>query len=160
RSNVAIERLPSGGQLIVLEERSTPLFAIRASFLGGVRYETDENNGLTTLLARMLIRGTPSRDAEEISSQIEQFSGSMSGQAGRNSVNLRGEFLSRHCERAFALFADCLLHVNFPEPEFRREQALQLQDIVTRDENPAGVALDLFARALFQHHPYRLSPIG
>ncbi len=159
-SAVTVERLPSGATLVVREEAAAPLFAIRASFLGGLRYETEETNGQTALLARMLTRGTASHDAEEISHLIEKLSGSLGAQAGRNSVGLRGEFLSRHFDRAFALFADCLLHPGFPEVELQRERALLIQDIVAREDNPAGLAHDLLSRTFYQQHPYRLSSFG
>ncbi|MGZ3460821.1 MAG: M16 family metallopeptidase, partial [Archangium sp.] len=154
------ERLPSGARILVREERAVPLFALRAAFPGGLRYETAENNGLTTLLGRCLTRGTPSHDAEEISHLIDSFAGSLTGQGGRNSVGLRGEFLTRHFQPAFRLFADCLLHPSFPEAEVARERALLLQDILTREDKPSGVAFDLFGRTLFRSHPYRLSTLG
>jgi zinc protease len=157
---VVQERLPSGARILVREERAVPLFAMRAAFPGGLRYETPETNGLTTLLGRSLTRGTPSHDAEEISHLIDSFAGSLSGQGGRNSVGLRGEFLSRYFQQAFRLFADCLLHPSFPEAEVARERALLLQDILTREDKPSGLAFDLFGRTLFRSHPYRLSTLG
>jgi zinc protease len=154
------ERLPSGARIVVREERAVPLFAMRAVFPGGLRYERQEDNGLTTLLSRTLTRGTPSHDAEEISHLIDSYAGSLSGQGGRNSVGLRGEFLSRHFEPAFRLFSDCLLHPSFPETEVARERGLLLQDILTREDKPSGLAFDLFNRTLFRTHPYRLSTLG
>ncbi|HLM42243.1 MAG TPA: pitrilysin family protein, partial [Myxococcaceae bacterium] len=154
------ERLPSGARILVREERAVPLFAMRAVFPGGLRYETAENNGLTTLLGRCLTRGTPSHDAEEISHLIDDLAGSLNGQGGRNSVGLRGEFLTRHLQPAFRLFADCLLNPSFPEAEVARERALLLQDILTREDKPSGLAFDLFGRTLFRAHPYRLSTLG
>ncbi|WNG33919.1 insulinase family protein [Archangium violaceum] len=159
-SRVVEERLPSGARILVREEPAVPLFAMRAAFPGGLRYETAENNGLTTLLGRCLTRGTPTHDAEEISHLIDSFAGSLTGQGGRNSVGLRGEFLSRHFQPAFRLFADCLLNPRFPEAEVARERALLLQDILTREDKPSGVAFDLFGRTLFRTHPYRLSTLG
>lgn len=155
-----VHRLSSGAQVVIREESSVPLFAVRASFLGGVRYETDQDNGKSTLLARMLVRGTPSRDAEEISHQIDRYSGSLSGQAGKSSVSLRAEFLSKHFHGAFDLFADCLLNPAFPEAELERERRLLLQDLLNREDKPSAVAFELFSRTLYQRHPYRLPQLG
>lgn len=157
---LVVEKLPSGAQLIVREESAVPLFAMRAVFHGGLRYETEGDNGLTHLLARALTRGTPSQDAEQISRQIDELAGSLDGASGRSSISLRGEFLSRHFERAFALFSDCLLHPSFPEAELERERKLLLQDIHTREDKPSGVAFELFARTLYSRHPYRMSTLG
>ncbi|WP_434387195.1 M16 family metallopeptidase [Melittangium boletus] len=157
---VVEERLPSGARILVRQEHAVPLVALRAVFPGGLRYETAETNGLTTLLARTLTRGTPSHDAEEISHLIDGFAGSLSGQGGRNSVGMRGEVLARHFAPAFRLFAECLNQPLFPEAEVARERALLLQDILTREDKPSGVAFDLFGRTLFHTHPYRLPGLG
>ncbi len=155
-----VEKLPSGATVVVREEAAVPLFAVRAAFLGGLRYETEQDNGLTVLLSRMLTRGTPTRSAEDISHLIDDLAGSLSGQGGRNSVGLRGEFLSKHFQRAFALFADCLSTPAFPEVELERERALMLQDILTREDKPSGLAFDQFNRTLYTRHPYRLPALG
>lgn len=159
-SGIIVERLPSGAQVVVREESAVPLFAVRAVFLGGTRYETDADNGLTGLVARTLTRGTPTRDAEEISHTIDELAGSLSAHGGRNSMSLRGEFLSRHFDQAFSLFTECLLEPTFPTAEFDRERALVLQDIHTREDKPSSMVFDLFARTLFERHPYRLSLLG
>jgi len=157
---ITLETLPNGARLIVREERATPLVAMRAAFVGGLRFETEQNNGLTTLLSRMLTRGTSSLGAEEIQHVMEACAGSVAGAGGRNSVSLRAEALSRHFDRAITLFADCLLDPAFPEEELERERSLLLQEIVAREDRPSSLAFDNFARTLFQHHPYRMPQIG
>ena len=157
---VHVERLSSGATIVVREERSAPLFAVRAVFLGGLRYETEDTNGLSSLLARTITRGTGRLDSEQIARLVQDFSGSLVGQAGHNSTGLRGEFLSRHFDRALALFADCLLNPTFPESEVERERALLLQDIHAREDNLGAIAQDLFARTLYESHPYRMTSSG
>jgi len=157
---VTIETLPNGARLILREERATPLVAMRAAFVSGLRFETEENNGITTLLSRMLTRGTASLGAEEIQHLMDACAGSIAGAGGRNSVSLRAEALSRHFDRAFTLLADCLLDPAFPDDELERERSLVLQEIAAREDRPSSLAFDAFSRALFQVHPYRMPQIG
>jgi zinc protease len=157
---VVAHTLSSGATVLIREEAAVPLFAIRAAFLGGVRYESPAQNGLTTLLARTFTRGTSSRSAEAITHAIDDLQGSLAATGGRNSVMVRGEFLSRHFDRAFDLFSDVVLDPAFPEEELARERALLLQDVLTREDKPAGVAMDLFAQTLFEKHPYRMPLLG
>lgn len=160
RAGVTTEKLPNGATIIVREERSVPLFAMRASFFGGTRYEQPADNGLTTLLARTLTRGTTSLGAEAQSHLIDSLAGSLSAIAGRNSMSLRAEFLSKHFDRAFELFGDVLLNPAFDEAEFTRERGQQLQDLASRDDRPSALAFELFQKTLWQAHPYRLSTLG
>jgi zinc protease len=154
------ETLPSGARILVREEHGVPLFAARAVFAGGLRYETPANNGLTTLLGRSLTRGTRARDAEEITQLTDAYAGALAGAGGRNSVGVRAEFLSRHFEQSFRLFADCVVEPSFPEEEVARERRLLLQDILTREDKPSGLAFDLFSKALYHSNPYRMPALG
>jgi zinc protease len=159
-SPVLVHALPGGATLLVREERAVPLVALRAVFCAGTRAETDRDNGLTSLVARLLTKGTQSRTAEEVAQEADSYSGALQGAAGRNSISLGGEFLSRHLEKAFGLFAECLLSPAFSEEEVEREKQLQLQEIFAKDDRPTSLAFDLFARTLYQTHPYRLPALG
>jgi zinc protease len=159
-SRVQVHTLQGGATLLVREERAVPLVALRAVFAAGTRAETDADNGLTSLVARLLTKGTRSRTAEEVTQEADSYSGSLGGGAGRNFISLQGEFLSRHLERAFSLFSDCLLAPGFAEEEVAREKQLQLQDISAKEDRPTSLAFDLLARTLYQAHPYRLPVSG
>ena len=152
--------LPCGTRLLVRPEAGLPLAALRGVFVGGTRHETDATSGLHHLLARTLPRGTPSLDSEQVSHFLDDIAGSLSAAAGRNSLTLRAEFLSRHLGRAFSLFADTLLRPALLPAELERERALVLQDLSTREDKPSALAFHLFHQALFQHHPYRLRVSG
>jgi zinc protease len=157
---MVVERLPSGVELVVREEHAVPLVAVRAVFQGGLRYETERDNGLSTLVARCLTRGAGKLGAEDLAEELDTLSGSLGGLSGRNTVSLRGEFLSRHFERSFELFASCLTEPTFAEDEVAHERRLLLQDIHTREDKPTSLAFDLFAKTLWKQHPYRLHPHG
>ena len=153
-------RLASGARILVRPERNVPLFAMRASLNGGLRYETEATHGLTPVLARTWTRGTASASADEISRRVDAMAGALNAVAGRSSMGLRAEFLSRHFDRAFAMFSDVFNDPAFPEGEFERERKFQLQDLKSRDDRPSSVAFDLLARTLWTKHPYRLAPQG
>lgn len=152
--------LANGVTVLVRRERGIPLVALRAALPGGLLHESDTDNGLHQLLARTLTQGTKQRGAEAIAHLTDAMAGSLSGNAGRNSVGLRGEFLTRHLERGFDLFAECLLEPAFSEGEVERERSIQLQQIKSREDHPSGVAFQLFNRALYGEHPYHRDPAG
>jgi zinc protease len=152
--------LSNGVTLVVKPERGVPLVAFRAVLPGGLLFETEANNGLHQLLARTLTQGTAKRDAESIARLTDAMAASLSGHGGRNSIGLRGEFLSRHFERGLDLFAECLLEPSFADEEVERERSLQLQQIKARDDHPSGVAFRLFNQGLYGAHPYHLDMQG
>lgn len=152
--------LSSGATLIVQEDPSVPLVAVRGVFVGGLRYETPEINGVEALLARTLTSGTHRLDADTIAARVDGWAATLTGVSGRNSQGLVGEFLREDIEPGLALFAECLQDATFPESEVEKERALQIEEIRARADNPAGLAFDLFTETLYTRHPYRLDVRG
>lgn len=154
------EVLPNGVRLLVKEEPAVPLVSLRAAWLGGLRGETPDDNGVNHLLARSLMRGTERLDARALARTIDELCGGLSGSAGRNSFGLRGEFLSADLDRGFELFSDVLLRPSLPAEEVDKERALIREEIRSRDDHPSSVAFRLFLSALYDSHPYRLETQG
>ncbi|GAC1344376.1 MAG: pitrilysin family protein [Myxococcales bacterium] len=154
------EVLPSGAVLLVKEERAVPLVALRAVWPGGLRAETEANAGLSFLLARLVSKGTQKRGAEEIARTMEAMGGGLGGNAGRNSFGVRAELLSRHFAQGFDLFGECIAQPAFAAPEVDRERKLQADELRSREDNPAGVAFQLFNETIYLRHPYRLDVLG
>jgi len=80
--------LSNGLRLLVREDRRLPLVAMGAVFRSGLLAETPQTNGITRLMAKVLLKGTKTRTAEQIANQIEALGGSISSDAGNNSFNL------------------------------------------------------------------------
>jgi len=160
RENVVLHTLPGGAKLIVMQDSSVPIVAMRAMWLGGLRYEDEKSNGVSNLIGQLLTRGTHTRSAEQIMTEVESLAGSLSGYAGRNSVGVQAEFLSRNWEQGAELFADCLLHASFPDDELEKERKIVLDDIRAQDDNLGHSAFRLFHSQMWHSHPYRLDVIG
>ncbi|HWV38737.1 MAG TPA: pitrilysin family protein [Vulgatibacter sp.] len=152
--------LDSGAVVLVRPESAVPVVAVRAAFLGGLRYETEETNGVDHLLARVVTKGTRRHPPKELAARTDELAASIVGVSGRNSFGLRGDFLARTFEPSFRLFAECLLEPSFEQKEVDRERALQVEAIRSRDDNPSSVAFDLFSHTIFRRHPYRFDPLG
>jgi zinc protease len=151
---------PSGLKLLVLRDASVPVVALRATWVGGLRYEDERSNGISNMLAALLVRGTKTRSAEQIMNEVEGMAGTLAGYSGRNSLGLQAEFLSRYFERAIDLVADCLLNATFAEAELEKERRIVLDDIRAQEDSLGQVAFRLFHSAMWRRHPYRLDPMG
>ncbi|HXU83481.1 MAG TPA: pitrilysin family protein [Polyangia bacterium] len=151
---------PSGLKLLVMRDVSVPIVAVRATWVGGLRYEDARSNGISNMVASLLTRGTKSRSAEQIMTEVESMAGNLSGYSGRNSLGVQAEFLARHWERGLELLADCLLNASFSEDELEKERRIVLDDLRAQEDNLGQVAFHLFHGAMWKRHPYRLDPLG
>src|SRR5260221_393590 len=85
---------PNGLRLLVKEDHRLPFVEFRAVFKGGVLAETPATNGLTQLMAKMLLKGTKRRSAACIATEIESIGGSIDSFSGNNSFGVSAETMS------------------------------------------------------------------
>jgi zinc protease len=152
--------LPNGLRLLVKEAHRLPFVEFRIAFKGGVLAESKENNGITQLMARLLLKGTKTRSAEAMAREIESVGGTMDTYGGNNSFGLNAEVLQGDFATGLKLAADALLNPIFPEKELEREREIQLAGIrAQRDQllKSAGLAM---RRVMFGESGYGLEAMG
>src|SRR5258706_2260484 len=127
--------LPNGLRLLVKESHRLPFVEFRAAFQGGVLAETADNNGITQLLAKMLLKGTKTRDAEKIATEIESVGGGLDSYGGNNSFGVNAEVLSSDFATGLDLLADVLLNPTFPAGPLEREREVQIAGLSEQKDN-------------------------
>jgi zinc protease len=152
--------LSNGLQLIVREDPKLPLVDIHVVLKGGVLAETDANNGITKLMARMLLKGTKTRTADQIADTIENVGGDISYFAGNNSFGVTTHVLSEDMDLALEVVADVFQNPEFPDNMLVREKEVQLAEIKAEQDRILRVAQQLMRNELFERHPYRMNPLG
>jgi zinc protease len=152
--------LSNGLRLLVKEDHRLPFVQFRAVFLGGVLAETPQNSGLTLLLAKMLLKGTPTRPAEQIAYQIESVGGSIDSYGGYNSFGVNAEVLSSDFELGLDMVADVILNPIMPLPALELERQMQLASIKAQRDQLLLSATRLMRRALFGEGGYGLDING
>jgi zinc protease len=152
--------LPNGVRLLVKENHRLPFVEFRAAFQGGVLAETADNNGITQLLAKMLLKGTKTRDAEKIATEIESVGGHLDSYGGNNSFGVNAEVLSSDFATGLDLLADVLLNPTFPADPLEREREVQIATIASQKDNLLKSASNAMRRTLFGNIGYGLDTLG
>ncbi|HYE31242.1 MAG TPA: pitrilysin family protein [Methylomirabilota bacterium] len=152
--------LPNGLTLLVKEDHRLPFVEFRNVFRGGVLVEDTQSSGITLLLAKMLMKGTPTRTAEQLATEIETLGGSMDVYGGNNSFGANAEALSSDFDQALEIIADVLLNPSFPEAALEREKQVQLAGIRAHRDHLLQSASKSMRRELFGRHGYGLDVHG
>lgn len=152
--------LPNGLRLLVKEDHRLPFVEFRTALNGGVLAENIENNGMTQLNAKMLLKGTKTRSAEDIARQIESVGGSIDSFGGNNSFGVNAEVMSSDFALGLELLGDVLLHPAFPAEALERERAAQLAGIREQRDHLLQGASRTMRRALFGDRGYGLDSLG
>src|SRR5438105_3838204 len=152
--------LSNGLRILVREDARLPLVSITAVFRSGLLAETPQTNGITRLTAKVLLKGTKTRTAEQIANQIEAVGGSIGSDAGNNSCSFSVHITKPDLKLGVDLLSDVLLNATMPEQAVAREKEVQLAGLKEEDEQPSTVARNILRAALFGQHPYALRVIG
>lgn len=152
--------LPNGLRLLVREDARLPLVSVYAAFRGGLLAENEQNNGITKLLSRTMLKGTTTRSAAQIAEEIEGVGGSIGADSGNNSFSVAEDVMKPDLSLGLALLADVIKNPTFPAAEVDLEKRSQLAGIKTEEEQPTVVARNTLRKKLFGTHPYSLRVNG
>src|SRR6266704_2367086 len=152
--------LSNGLRLLVREDHRLPLVGMGAVFRGGLLAETPQDNGITRLMTKVLLKGTNTRTAEQIANELESVGGSISSEAGNNSFSVSVDVMKPDVKLGVGLLSDVLLNATFPEKAIAREKEIQIAAIQQEEEQLTSVARNIMRQALFPQHPYALRSNG
>ncbi|HMP82807.1 MAG TPA: insulinase family protein, partial [Verrucomicrobiota bacterium] len=152
--------LPNGLRLLVKSDHRLPFVEFRAVMEGGVLAESPQNNGISQLLTKMLLKGTKTRSAEDIAREIESVGGSIDTYGGNNSFGVNAEVLSSDFSTGLNLMADVILNPTFPATALEREREVQLAGIRSQKDEMLKSASKAMRAGLFGDIGYGLDSLG
>ncbi len=152
--------LPNGLTVLTGVNHHLPMGVIVVVGRGGVRVETEETQGLSNLVAQLLLKGTTRKTASDIAAFVESRGGALDAFSGRDGFGLTVQLLSEDLRDGLALVQELITKSTFPEHELTLERQLILKELAARDDDIFDVGSRLLRRTLFTTHPYRFDPMG
>jgi zinc protease len=122
--------------------------------------ENATNNGLGFLAVRCLVKGTLTRSAETIATEIESLGGSLDSYGGNNSFGISAETMNEDFDTGLRLVADVLLNPAFAPSTVQREREVQLAAIRAQKDQLLASAIRTMCRGLFGETGYGLNMLG
>ena len=158
--SVRLFTLKNGLRLLVKEDHRLPFVEFRTVFLGSLLVESPERSGITSLMTKMLSKGTTTRSAEQLASEIESLGGSLEPYAGNHSFGVAAEVLRDDFETGLQLLSDVLTRPGFPANPLEREREIQLAGIRGQRDHLLQCAFRAMRRQLFGESGYGLESLG
>jgi zinc protease len=152
--------LPNGLRLLVKEDHRLPFVQFRAAFNGGLLAESPARSGVSAMMSRLMLKGTPRRTALELATEIESLGGSLEPYGGNHSFGLSAEVLSGDFTQGLDLFTDVLLHPTWPAESLEREREVQLASLRGQRDHLLQCAFKALRRGLYGDQGYGLDSLG
>lgn len=146
--------LKNGLTVLLMEKRGVPLINIFAIVKTGAAADPAGQEGLASVTAALLRKGTKTRTAQQFSTDFDYIGGSFSADAHADFTSISAEFLTKDLARGLELFSDALLHPTFPQTETDKVLAQSLDGVKAAKDEPESVLGLYFGGYLYGSQPY------
>lgn len=152
--------LKNGLTVLLLKKHGVPIINISTIVKAGAVADPAGQEGLASITAELLRKGTKTRTAQQFSADLDFIGGSLEADATSDYTVVNAEFLTEDLARGLELFSDALLHPTFPEDETTKLLAQSVDSIRAAKDDPQQVAIPYYVGYLYGTHPYGRSTSG
>jgi len=146
--------LKNGLTVLLMEKRGVPLINVFALIKTGAAADPAGQEGLASVTAALLRKGTKTRTAQQFSADFDFMGGSFGADAGADFTNVSAEFLTKDLSRGLELFSDAVLHPTFPQAETDKVLTQSLDGVKAAKDEPQSVLGLYYDGYLYGAHPY------
>lgn len=118
----------------------------------GARDEALHEQGIAHMLEHMAFKGTNTRDAQAIATEVENVGGFMNAHTSREETAYYLRLLPEHLDLGIDILTDILTQSTLPDIEIERERGVIIQEIGQSLDTPDDLVFDLFASACYDTH--------
>ena len=152
--------LSNGLTLLTKPSQANDIVAITVLLgIGSIR-EADAQAGLSNLAQALLLKGTPSRTAEQIAEEIESTGARVSAYAARDYGAVSLVTTSDGLAEGLPILFDVLQNASFPPEEVAHEIDQTLQKIRAKEDQFIQKAMELLVETYYGAHPYHKPLLG
>ena len=153
-------RLNNGLTLLLMEQREVPIVSFTFIIKAGSVADSAGKEGTASATAALLRKGTRSRTADQISTELDFVGGQLDAVASFDYSNGSAEFVKKDLTKGLDLLADVLLKPTFPQDEVTKLLKQRVDEIRAAKDQAQAVIGNYFSGYLYGSHPYGRPPRG
>ncbi len=153
KSGVTVFKVHPALTVVLHPTKNVGLVSMTYATKGGVLVETDETNGLGTLVTSLSTRGTTGRTAEQIAAFFDSAGGAIAGSCGNNSFYWRATVLDDSFGEAVKILGDVIC-----SPKFTQKELDTLRPGLLRQIRQSAIHRDSQMRKHFREKFFTGSP--
>jgi zinc protease len=150
----------NGLTVLLLEKHGVPIVNFAALVKTGSAADPPGEEGLASITAQLLRKGTQKRTAQQFAADTDFTGGSIETDASADFSSVSGEFLNKDLARGLDLYSDALLHPVFPQPEVDKLLAQSLDGVRAAKDEARSVLGTYYDAYLYNGNGYGRSADG
>ncbi len=139
----------NGLTVLLLEKRGVPIVNFVALVKTGAAADPAGEEGLASVTAELLRKGTRERSAQQFAADLDFTGGNFEADAAADYSSVSGEFLNKDLSKGLELYSDALLHPVFPQAEVDKLLAQSLDAVRAAKDDVRAVLASYFNGYLF-----------
>lgn len=152
--------LKNGLRIIVDEMHDVQSCTVAIGCGTGSINEKKEENGISHFLEHMAFKGTKTRSAFDIASEVDAFGGNMNAFTSVEKTVYYIKCLAEHLPKSMDILADILLNSTFKKAELEKERGVILQELAAVMDTPDDLVFDLYKQKAYGDTPYGRTILG
>ncbi|HEY3137224.1 MAG TPA: pitrilysin family protein [Blastocatellia bacterium] len=147
-------KLKNGMTLLLMEQHEVPIVSFNFIVTAGSVSDPTGRDGVASITAGLLRKGTKTRSADQISSELDFVGGILDASTGPDYTSGVAEFVKKDISAGLNLLSDVLLNPTFPQDEVNKLLKQRADEITAAKDQAQAVIGNYFNAYLYGNHPY------
>ena len=118
----------------------------------GTVKETLSEGGISHFIEHMLFKGTQTRSAQDIASQMDSIGAQINAFTSKECTCYYIRATEEYLQEAVDMLGDIVLHSAFDKAEMEKEKGVIVEEILMVEDSPEDLALDLLGETFYKGH--------
>ncbi len=141
----------SNGLTILLDQFNSNTLSIGLWLNVGSVNESSKQLGIAHMLEHMAFKGTKTRNAFDISKEIEDVGGDINAYTSKENTAYYVKLLPSNYELGIEILSDIFLNSTFPKEEIERERGVIISEIGQSNDMPDDMVFDKFYSIAYEN---------
>ncbi|MBS1810244.1 MAG: insulinase family protein [Acidobacteria bacterium] len=153
-------KLPNGLTLILMRQTEVPLVSFQIGIRAGAINDPMGKEGLASVTAELLRKGTKSHTADQLSAELDFVGGRLNFDTEADLMRGQAEFLKKDVSLGLDLLSEVLLTPTFLPAELNKLLAQRIDGVKQAKDQAAAVIQNYFNAYLYGSHLYARAEEG
>jgi zinc protease len=146
--------MKNGLTVLLLEKRGVPMVNVAGIVKAGAVADPAGQEGLASVTAGLLRKGTKTRNAQQFASDIDFIGGSFEADASADYSTISAEFLTKDLAQGLQLVSDAVVHPTFPQEEVDKVLSQAVDGVKAAKDSAGQVVFEYYVDYLYDGKQY------
>ncbi len=159
-AGVSVHQLDNGLQVILIENKASPMTGVNVAVKVGSAYENFSTSGMSHMLEHLLFNGTTRRTQRQLYDDVDKIGGYSNANTNYFSTNYMMVTPAAKIEKGMDIQADMLFNSIMPAEKYEKEKGIVLEEISISINQPTAQIERNMNSILYPEHALSLPTLG